>query len=447
MGERGFLLSNEIGISAHFRENIIEEIAIQLGDPSLWIERRVESLSFIDDGSTRRRLSFDYIVQSEFAEFGYVPLATFRKENLTSLDVRGADGNALSILTSLDTSEIAVQILLAGIRQEITDEIQLLVEEMIFFKSSDTDQTIISSEKELYSKYVALVEDKDSVPFLDLAATLLRTFILWVKLPKDVAPLDRLVTKVSYEETLPFEGIFPPLPIKTVIHPNWSSRFHFEVAVPTELKVTSLTIGSWQGGQGGNTSVVPGTINPKEDEKAPFDVYDQLAGNPLQVAHISMDGYPDLPPMHAVMQIVPSLGGITKIASMVSFVTMVVFAVPTFFKSLSLNIFEFPKNGTAAPLLLLGPALLVAFLARSPEHPIVAHRLKGARYSLLFSGALLMAAATMLSGIVAEGRLKIFWYVFTGIAVLAWLVFILWRSMLKVSFLDATFMLETFKKV
>jgi hypothetical protein len=423
-------LSNAYGIGSSLSRDQLHDIAIQLEDPAQWIERRVESLTFLDDGSTRRRLSFDFIMRPEFKSIGFVPLAIFRKENLLNLDVTAADGQALSILTSIDAADLAARILRSGVIGNMTQEIQELIGEIVSFNTSATDKDVRASERELLAKYVALTDIEASKAYSVIASVLLRTFILWVKFPEGTKPYQRVIIKVSYEEASPFRGIFPPLPIRTVVHPNWSSRFHFEVTAPLELCIRYLTIGNYViEDMNATTSPLGGPFTSQGTN--PFDIYSEISDQPVQVAHVAMDGYKELPPMHAIVQIVPSSGGTTRIASMVTVVTMLVCLIPTVFKLFGSRLLEAPKDGTAAALLLLGPALLVAHLAKSPEHPIVAHRLRGARYSLLISGGLLMIAAGLLGGLPGEGKLRISWYVLTGLSAFACLVFFIWKSRLK----------------
>lgn len=425
-----------VGLGSHLSKAEIVKIASRLEDPSQWIERRVESLTFLDDGSTRRRISFDYIVLPEFLFLGFVPLALFRKEDLSSLDVRAANGHAISILTTYDAADLAIRLLQSGVKSKLDDDANLLIEEIVFFKCSVMDESLFVKERDLYRRYVNLVTPENSSNYVTLAQSLLRTFILWVQLPEGAKPYQRLITKVSYEEVLPFEGMFPPLPVRTVVHPNWSSRFHFEVTAPPELKISALTIRSAVKSK--SLFASDASTNDLLDEASgdSVEVFAQISGGSFQVGHVSMDGYPELPPVQADIEIIPSSGGTAKIAFMVVIATMAVFLVPTLFKITGSALIKTPKDGTAAALLLLGPALLVAYLARSPEHPIVAHRMRGARYSLLACGVLLMMAASLLGGIVGEEWLRTTWYALTGMATLVVCLFLYWGRKSKLGFLS-----------
>ncbi len=411
----------------------ILRIADRLEDPSEWIERRVESLTFLDDGTTRRRVSFDFVVPPEFLFLGFIPVAIFRKQDLTALDVRAADGKAISVLTSYDAEDLAIRLLRAGVKVPVTEEIDLLIEEIVLFDSSTMDDAAIKQEEILYGKYLDVIKPKKSADFLKLAQILLRTFILWVQLPDEVKAYQRMIVKVSYEEAFPFEGTFPPRPLQTIVHPNWSSRFHFEVTAPPDLKIAVLTVRSANASNHLLISEKPASGAKSQGETESFELLARSPDGPSQVGHVSMYGFRDDPPAQVDIEIIPSPGGTMRISSMASFCTMLVFLIPAGFKVFGLGFLATPKDGTAAAILLLGPALLVAYLARSPEHPIVAHRLRGARYSLLASGGFLMSAAALLGGIVSEQWLRVLWYLLTGFSASAFAVYVDWARRSRIS--------------
>lgn len=431
-------MQNSIGIENHLSDRDVEKIALLLEDPSRWIERRVESLSFSNDGSTRRRISFDYVIQPEFRLLGFVPLAVFKKTNMSMLDVRGSDDKALSILTTKDSTGLAIRLLQSGLKGKLDFKAKLLIEEIVLFKSLATVKESIERElelelelereRELLSRYGDLIDIKELSNYVTLAQVLFRTFILWVQLPADAKSNQRIITKVSYEDALPFEGGFRPLRLRTRIHPNWSSRFHFEVIVPPELKIHALTIKSEVKWKRESLSETRKKIGSNQDEERGFLILAESSGDPVQVGHIAMDGNLEIPRTQIDIDIVPSAGGIVKISFMVACATVVVFLIPSLFKFFEWGIIEKPRNGTAAALLLLGPALLATYLAQAPEHPIVAHRMSGVRYSLLTSGLLLMMAAGLLSGVVADNWLRKAWYTLTMVACLALFLLIAWRK-------------------
>lgn len=88
-----------------------------------WVQRRVESVQFIDHLSLRRRVSVDMIVPDRVTRtspsgepYYWLPLALLRKRRLRNLNLRDAQGRALPVLTSEQNGIVATAVLLASAR-------------------------------------------------------------------------------------------------------------------------------------------------------------------------------------------------------------------------------------------------------------------------------------------------------------------------------------------
>ncbi len=82
-------------------------------NPSLWVERRVETFEFIDADTVRRRMSVDFSLPEEAgipeSHEVAVPLITLRKEELRRFSVWDSTGRALPVLTTDQNARIAAE--------------------------------------------------------------------------------------------------------------------------------------------------------------------------------------------------------------------------------------------------------------------------------------------------------------------------------------------------
>jgi hypothetical protein len=86
-----------------------------LTNGSLWIHRRVESVTFVDDTTVRRQMSIDFTLPTQLgflrppsgSDAVFVPLALLKKRKLKNFDVWDEAGKKLPVLTTRENGEIA----------------------------------------------------------------------------------------------------------------------------------------------------------------------------------------------------------------------------------------------------------------------------------------------------------------------------------------------------
>src|SRR5699024_10442257 len=82
-----------------------------------WVHRRGEDIQVVDDGQTRRRISFDFAPQvlSRWAgtgsqdhgdEQGHVPLTFLRKGMIINLDLQAEDGSTMPAVTRTQNTRL-----------------------------------------------------------------------------------------------------------------------------------------------------------------------------------------------------------------------------------------------------------------------------------------------------------------------------------------------------
>jgi hypothetical protein len=83
------------------------------------VERRVETLTFVDETTARRHTSVYFVTpafaarrQDEGLALKHVLLALMAKDVLRNFDVRDEEGRAMAVLTRRENAAIAAEILL-----------------------------------------------------------------------------------------------------------------------------------------------------------------------------------------------------------------------------------------------------------------------------------------------------------------------------------------------
>jgi hypothetical protein len=87
--------------------------AVRLAMARNWVNRRVETFSFLDAETVRCRMSIDLTLPAmsfvTAGEFVFVPLLALAKRDLRNLDVRGPDDRPLPVLTTEQNAEAVVR--------------------------------------------------------------------------------------------------------------------------------------------------------------------------------------------------------------------------------------------------------------------------------------------------------------------------------------------------
>jgi hypothetical protein len=234
-------------------EGMPDAVALQIGllalGPQRWIHRRVEQVVYLDQATSRRRISFDFSVPRASARPGhpiYVPLAQFAKQPLTNFDLIGTE--SMPMLTTEENAAISTAVLMALARLRRPEEIDSIVERYVprLVRSTNARDTqealarIFPRRLEVGRTLMA------NVPFRTLAFELSRNFILYVGLRPDQAG-ERCIVKLAYDAAEP-----PPSPKTMRERGGWkavedqfpvanagsAASYHVELVAPEDLHFT-----------------------------------------------------------------------------------------------------------------------------------------------------------------------------------------------------------------
>jgi hypothetical protein len=398
-----------MGLTRADRTPVGRRLAFLLLTMPRWVTRRVESISFHDDETVRRRVSIDFslpAVTSLRSRFGrraeLIPLAYVKKDRLRNFDLRDESSAALPALTRIENGEVAAAVLeymanrLVGraIEHDVIEDIEALA------YMSDADAGALYNRlfrEDAASRVTRYLLSRDP-PFVGLARRLAESFMLIVPLTR--TPASRRVLKFAYDEMLDVSGRSRRrqiaesmswratrinLPVPGVIA---SASYHLDIAAPTELVIARARL------------VTESRTALDEDP------------TPTRRAHLATP----LQPASAEAQIEISAPreGIIRASLLTSLLTAVVLTAGAF----RLSELDSAREGVATVLVAV-PALVAAYVARPGEHELASRLLFGVRLAVLASGALSFAAsALLLAGPRGTAQDAVWW----GLTGLSWLL-------------------------
>ena len=198
------------------------EYAVRLAMSRLWVNRRVETFTFVDANTVRRHMSVDLTLRPGRAlgpaSTVLVPLMLLVKHDLRNLDVRGPDGHPLPVLNTAQNGEVAVhglatvlRGLVAGLPDGQPDKSvdENALSQIVHDEShaGGIAGTHLADGGAL-NRQLRHVQDLDvRAPIETLIRDLESSFMLLVPLP--YTPDARVVCKLSYDATI------QPLPANT----------------------------------------------------------------------------------------------------------------------------------------------------------------------------------------------------------------------------------------
>jgi hypothetical protein len=406
-----------MGLTRADRTRVGRRVAFLLVTMPRWVARRVESISFHDDETVRRRVSIDLAVPrvaslrprlGRRAEL--VPLAYVLKARLRNFDLRDERGAAVPALTRTENGEVAVAVLEYWanlvLGRQVEDDVMGDIEALAYVGEDEPPvmlEHLFRRDGPSPATRYLLAQD---ATFVGLASRLSRSFILIT--PLDSATPSRRVFKFAYDEMLDLGQRTPSrrlaesmswratrinLPVPGVLA---AASYHLDVAAPAELVISRARL-----------VTESGTALDEDPE-------------PTRRAHLAIQ----LQPAEAAASIEISAprDGIIRASLLTALLTSVVLTGGAF----RLSALESVREGVATVLVSV-PALIAAYLARPGEHALASRLLFGVRIAVLSSGVLSFAASGLLlvgpGGVAREAT----WWCLTGIS---WLV----TALLLVSF-------------
>jgi hypothetical protein len=361
-------------------------------DPAAWIRRRVEQVSYIDQTATRRRVSIDFVVPGHGTPerpVPFAPLAQFAKQKLVDFDLHDSAGLPLPMLTTQENSRISEQVLrsFAGDVAGALDD-PIVGRAIAALVRSSGGRGRDEAWSRLFDPRVSVgrsLAGNDEVRVL--ASELTRNFVLYVPVPSDASPGDRMMVKLAFEahEERPARarGIRQRLGWAPIVDrfpaplAGYGESYHFELTSPDGLRVADGAL-----------------FGLREGEPVADDAHAE-AGR----AHFHLSGL-DRGPARATVFLRPvsrALVGPALFAALLSTGSL-------WFVVIRLNDFAAAGSSDAVVAVLLSvPGLLTTYLVRPGEHAIVADLLAGVRaLALAPAVASFTAALTLFAGFADE---------------------------------------------
>jgi hypothetical protein len=358
--------------------------------PQDWIHRRVETVSFLPNGETRRRVSWDFTLPIDAAipaSVGQVviPLTLLRKKRLMRLDVHDQSGNSRSVWGRPDNGLLAQDALEAGLVSVQGSAVTEVQHDALYsIVHAPHLQSAQGHIERLFAGLPATVTDDgfDQMQLLRaFAESLADNFLLVVEMPNEIVGRRSLV-KLNHDGALAGRAI-PGVTgryVATVPGTDWSGArsWHLEVQAPDGLIVENLRFESWDPEGLGLLDV------GSSDETGATG---HIAGGPLDSEAVS----------EARVMLAPDPAGLVNQSLVAAFLGWLLLMVMTLSaESLAVLTANGDRAGAIAGVTLALPAIVVAWLARGAEHELVSRLLILPRLVSALTALVLLLAATAL---------------------------------------------------
>lgn len=390
-----------------------------------WVQRRVETVEFVDDTTIRRRLSVDFTLPKHLPtplrvgrqRVFFIPLTVLPREpelpepRLMYIDVRDERDAAVPLLTRRENSRITVNVLIAraesvvraagldtldgGVRETLARiavadyEVALPLIRQVINPASEEWRQLASGQ---HDRCLLAADDG----FRDLVALFAGSSLICVPLVARAG--ERRIIKLAYDERIATRAVGRGIDLPRLL--RWRatpSRFevslvgraethHLQIATPRDVEMTEA-----------------GLIGLRPRDLVRSRVYDGGAAEPPDVAYERVEyGFRSrvhlyLPRAHDVavgsvwVNLRAERQGFLRGAAASS---VIIFAVLILFWAQPDAVVS--QATAAAALLLLAPGLLVAYSLGRAEHAIARQLLTWPRRLIGIDGALIFAAATVL---------------------------------------------------
>jgi hypothetical protein len=366
---------------------------------SAWTHRRVDSLAFLPNGESHRRISWDFTVPDQLVivvgkDRMAVPLATMAKRSLKRLDVRDASDAALPLWNSQNNAELAQRMLVAGLESAtgLPPDSGLRTRLRLLTLAANAD----SAARELEDLDTWLREhgsEPDQHALLGgLARTFADAFLFVVEVPRAWAGT-RTTVKVSYDD----DRARAPRPIWESVRAlgvpelagcstldieaqGWAdaASWHLEVHAPEGVRVRRLHVEVWSA----------------DTEDLRHEVDD---GPDVATAHVAGQAIGRRDRAAAAASFSAARHGLLNHVTLGAVTALVLLMVATQAAEPLATRLSSRQGGTSlAAAALAAPAFLMALISRGPEHELVARVLFAPRTASFVSAILLAAAGVLM---------------------------------------------------
>ncbi|SEQ78828.1 hypothetical protein [Arthrobacter sp. OV608] len=370
-----------------------ENLRRLLKDSRRWVNRRVDSLRLDADGTTRRYVSLDLTVPKDLVCGGayqqmLVPLGVLEKGTKQRFDA-SHDGKAIPVLGRKDNSAIVAQMLKASQPSILSSAPgEDATGDDLFIKIAACDP--VDSES-IWTEYVTWSEgilsgcdlspkqQDDLEAFDSLVDQMTRNFVLLVEVDDQLAGR-RVVMKYALDQDEPMTndpGTSRLVIAQAVPDLGFAASHHVELEVPAGLSVRDLKLVELRGAG--------------DNQKDRF----ASKASTGRVAHVSID--PSTPDAIGILraEVAVAKQGVFSFTIVTVWALLAASLTASFIRLFD-DFFirgepEIPSP--AASILLVGPALLISWMSRTPEHPMLARMLRPLRHMLTIAAFSLVVMA------------------------------------------------------
>lgn len=386
--------SHGAAAGAHLEVSHGDLMAELLLESASWVHRRVESLRMDANGGTRLLASLDMTLPEPAIRRGsrvVVPLAVVQKGALRKVDTRDHSGAPMPVLDTADNGGLVVEMLgalgdsILPARVVGSPRFESVLRSLVFCDPASATSQVARFRGWLDANGVN-PDHPDHELFSSMVAQFSSHFLFAVEMSADVVG-ERTVVKYSYEDLL------PELERRRHV-PTWLERqvgnyamgasYHFELEAPAGVGFRWLHL--YESQPDGSGTV----LRCRDAATSPR--------NPETVLHVACQPGHRLTRASIEAGLSPPLGGLVSVAfwgALLATFCVIFGGAYAFFPEAFLA-----KSGTISPvasLVLAGPALLLSWLSRAPEHVMVARVLWPVRRLLVQSSLVLFGLALVLA--------------------------------------------------
>ncbi|MFC8522353.1 hypothetical protein [Pseudarthrobacter sp. NPDC057230] len=368
-------------------------------DSQTWVHRRVDALTLGEDGTTKRAISFDLTVPGGGREIigsegrVVVPLALIEKGALRRVSTKDPAGHPMPVLSTAQNVELAAEMLLAlvpqpwiaqGARGDLTSTLKGILRAPAAGLGPESDQ----KREAARSNWSKWKENSLTIPPSHNATTYASTlerlvlgfldhFLLAVYLKAEFVD-KRCVLKFSYDRDISLSGAGNFVAAAQMVIPDvgFAESQHIEVIVPSGIRIETLEVIETADGQ-----PIARAIDLPEGDRS--------------IAHVAFAATDRTAEGLVSVEMTPVAAGIHQFSRLA--LAIVIAAVSLGFAErydlLDIVGSSFVIPSQSASILLIGPALFLSWMARSPEHDAVSQLLLPLRRILLYCTGVLLVLA------------------------------------------------------
>ncbi|WPU08944.1 hypothetical protein [Pseudarthrobacter oxydans] len=359
----------------------------------------MDALTLGSEGTTRRAISFDVEVPVEYRIDGseervLVPLALIEKGTLRKVSTEDPAGHPLPVFGAWKNTRLAVEMLEALVPDFSQDSTssriqQDVLQDIVFAPAPETGEDNEEKRRAASENFIKWLQALQQAPensgrtayletFGRLALSFLDHFLLVVEVKEDFVGT-RCVLKFAYDSDLPIldEGNYVAATRMIIPDIGFARSQHIEVTVPTglcarELRVVDLV----------DDGALDTKVDTPEGERSTAHVA-LAAAERTSVGEVLIEMIPAGPGIHSFTRL-----GLAVVSGLVAV------GLAEKWDWVAVVTQEFKVPSQSASVLLIGPALFLSWMARSPEHDAVALLLKPLRLVLMYCTIVLLVLAT-----------------------------------------------------